>query len=218
MARISQTDLETIEKSRVALENATTNSQISQLLEEVGFGGTKLEEGKALSNQAFASYESNKTENVEASLAYDLFDAKKMELNTLYRKHRKRAKVIFRENPEFLIKLDIHKATPTVYLSWLDSVKVFYKVALGTEVILTSLQTLKVSAEELQSAQGLIGNVEQLRNGYLNEKGESQEATKVKDNALKQLDKWMRNFYAVASIALEDHPQLVESLGKVVKS
>ncbi len=107
---------------------------------------------------------------------------------------------------------------PTTYLSSMDSVKVFYKEALENQEILTALQVLKVSTEELQTTQGLINDVEKLRNEYLNEKGESQEATKVKDEALKQLDKWMRNFYAVASIALEDNPQLIESLGKVVKS
>jgi len=218
MARKSQTDLEAIETSRIALENATINRQISKLLEEVGYGGTKLEEGKGLSRQALDAYESNRSENIEATLAYDAFDAKKYDLNTLYRKHRKRAKVIFRENPNFLIQLDIHEATSTTYLSWMDSVKTFYKAALSNEEILSSLQVLKVSAEELQSGQGFISDVEKLRNEYLNEKGESQEATKIKDEALKQLDKWMRNFYAVASIALEDNPQLIESLGKVVKS
>ncbi len=218
MARNSQTDLEAIETSRIALENATTNPLISKLLEEVGYGGTKLEEGKGLSKQALNAYESNKSENVEATLAHDAFDAKKKELNTLYRKHRKRAKVAFRESPSHLIQLDIHKAMPTTYLSSMDSVKVFYKEALENQEILTALQVLKVSTEELQTTQGLISDVEKLRNAYLNEKGESQEATKVKDEALKQLDKWMRNFYAVASIALEDNPQLIESLGKVVKS
>jgi hypothetical protein len=31
--------------------------------------------------------------------------------------------------------------------------------------------------------------------------------------AFANLDDWMREIYAVAEIALEDHPQLLESLG-----
>jgi hypothetical protein len=53
---------------------------------------------------------------------------------------------------------------------------------------------------------------------YLREKGESQDSTKAKDAAFAKLDDWMSEFYAVAKIALEDNPQLLESLGKFVRS
>ena len=53
---------------------------------------------------------------------------------------------------------------------------------------------------------------------YLKEKGESQDATKIKDEVFAKLDDWMSEFYAVAKIALEDNPQLLESLGKLVRS
>ncbi|NLT49572.1 MAG: hypothetical protein GXX85_01480, partial [Ignavibacteria bacterium] len=48
--------------------------------------------------------------------------------------------------------------------------------------------------------------------------GESEDATKEKDAAFAKMDKWMSDFYAVARIALEDKPQLLEALGKIVKS
>ncbi|WP_439182311.1 hypothetical protein [Carboxylicivirga taeanensis] len=56
------------------------------------------------------------------------------------------------------------------------------------------------------------------RTTYLLEVGESEAATKAKDEALGKLDRWMSEFYAVARIALEDQPQLLEALGKAVKS
>jgi hypothetical protein len=40
---------------------------------------------------------------------------------------------------------------------------------------------------------------------------------KNKDTAFAKLDDWMSEFYAVPRIGLEDNPQLLESLGKVVK-
>lgn len=52
----------------------------------------------------------------------------------------------------------------------------------------------------------------------MKEKGESQDATKLKDTAFGELDDWMREFYAVAKIALEDNPQLLESLEKFVRN
>ncbi len=53
---------------------------------------------------------------------------------------------------------------------------------------------------------------------YLKEKGESQDATKIKDAAIAKLDDWMSEFYAVAKIGLEDNPQLLEVLGKTVRA
>jgi hypothetical protein len=52
----------------------------------------------------------------------------------------------------------------------------------------------------------------------LREVGESEDLTQQKDGAFSKLDEWMSEFYAVAKIALEDHPQLLESLGKSIKS
>jgi hypothetical protein len=40
----------------------------------------------------------------------------------------------------------------------------------------------------------------------------------LKNAAFKKLDAWMREFYAVAKVALYDTPQLMEALGKQVKS
>ena len=60
--------------------------------------------------------------------------------------------------------------------------------------------------------------MEQAYADYQKEKGESQQATKDKNNAFDALDKWVVRFFKVAKIALEDKPQLLESLGKTIRS
>ena len=69
----------------------------------------------------------------------------------------------------------------------------------------------------MTAANALIPEVEAARAAYLKEKGESQDATTIKDTAFAKLDDWMSEFYAVARIALEDNPQLLEALGLIVK-
>lgn len=70
----------------------------------------------------------------------------------------------------------------------------------------------------MTAANTLISELETARAVYLKEKGESQDATKIKDAAFAKTDDWMSEFYAVAKIGLEDNPQLLEALGKTVRS
>ena len=64
----------------------------------------------------------------------------------------------------------------------------------------------------------MIADLEAARSEYLKEKGESQDSTKAKEAAFANIDDWMSEFYAVARIGLEDNPQLLEALGKTVRS
>ena len=107
---------------------------------------------------------------------------------------------------------------PRAYVKWLETVKKFYSVAGKDNQIQTKLLRLKINTENITAANTMIGELETARAEYLREKGESQDATKAKDAAFEKMDDWMSEFYAVAKIALEDSPQLLESLGKFVRS
>jgi hypothetical protein len=153
----------------------------------------------------------------ESLAAYDLFDAKRMILKGFYTDHRKKAKVAFAKEPIYADKLAITGNLPEAYTNWLEALRKFYNTALADVAIQTNLARFKITTADLTATNAIIPEVETLRAAYLKEKGESQDATAIKDTAFAALDEWMGEFYAVAKIALEDHPQLLESLGKVVK-
>ena len=94
----------------------------------------------------------------------------------------------------------------------------FYQVAAEDAGIQQKLARLKINAELVAAAQTLLTEVKAARRLYDNERAEDQDATRLKKAAIKALDEWMREFYTVAKIMLEDRPELLEKLGFIVRS
>jgi len=216
-SRTKLTDAETLELYRVALDNAENQTEIATIMAELGYDSTVIGEGKALLEETRNAYDLNKTEDDETSAAYADFSSKKEQLENTYNIHRKKAKVVFRNDSLTADKLAISGAMPRTYIKWLESAKKFYSVSSTDTDIQSKLARLKISADDLTAANTAISALETARAEYLKEKGESQDATKAKDSAFAKIDDWMSEFYAVARIGLEDNPQLLEALGKVVK-
>lgn len=187
-------------------------------MEEFGYDAAVITEGKTLWQTTYDAYTLNKTEDDETTETYAAFTSKKEQLASTYSLHRKKSRVIFRKDALTLEKLGIKGSLAQAYIKWLETVKKFYTVAGADEAIKTKLARLKITTDDLVAGSTAVSELEAARTEYLREKGESQDATKAKDQALANLDDWMSEFYAVAAIALEDHPQLLESLSKVVKS
>ena len=211
-------EAEVLEQYRVSFENVEKQSEIATIMAEFGYDETLLTEGKTLLTKTRAAFDFNKKEDDETSEAYKNFTTLKENLATTYTLHRKKAKVIFRKESTTLNKLSLSGSLPTAYIKWLETVKKFYTVASSDSEIQSKLVRLKITTEELNGTIEQISNLELARAEYLREKGESQDATKQKDKAFGEIDDWTSEFYAVAKIALEDNPQLLESLGKFVRS
>ena len=211
-------EAEALEQYRVAFENIGNQTEIATIMADFGYNETLLTEGKTLLTKTRQAFDFNKKEDDETSEAYKNFTELKENLAKTYTLHRKKGKVIFRKEPTTLNKLALTGSLPTAYIKWLETVKKFYTVAAADSDIQSKLVRLKITTEEINGTIQLITNLELARAEYLREKGESQDSTKSKDKAFGEIDDWMSEFYAVAKIALEDNPQLLESLGIYVRS
>jgi len=218
MATMRKGEAETLERARVALNNATQQPEIVAALDKEGYTAEVIAEGTAVLQETLTTYNQNRVEHDEKSAAYALFTAKKEAVIKAYRKDRKKAKVVFHHDHVAGDKLGILKSVPGSFVGWLEQVKRFYTSALADADIQTALGRLKITSDTLTATNTLIAELEDARAAYLRERGESQDAVKVKDAAFQKLDEWMSDFYVVARIALEDHPQLLEALDKSVKS
>jgi hypothetical protein len=211
-------DAELVSTSRKALENTLADVYIAEQMAMSGFDETLINEGMALVTDAEAMLTLNEQESRETIDAKKNFDAKYEQLDGFYDVHRKKAKVLFRNDPYALTKLDLAKAEPRVFESWMNTVETFYIVSSEDAEIQQKLARLKIDAEAIAGAQTLISEVKAARRLWENERVEDQDATNRKKAAVKALDDWMREFLTVAKIMLEDRPELLEKLGFLVKS
>ena len=185
---------------------------------EFGYDSEAIAVGKQKYVNCRQTYDLNKREDQESRDSFALIESKRNKLIDDYKLHRKKAKIVFRKNAGTLIKLQIDGRLPRSYLKLVEMMKVFYSTLYADENMKTAIAKLNVSQEQLTGAIALMNEVETARVDYLCEVGESQDTTKHKDAAFAIIDDWMHEFYAVAHIALEDHPQLLEALGLVIKS
>ena len=213
-----KTEIQTLEDFRVALTNAVNQSEIATILAEFGYDSEEIAKGSKLLKKATDTYNLNKQEDNETIEARADFDTKVEELEELYSMHRKKGKVVFRKDELVLQKLGLSGSLPRSYVKRIEAIQIFYTELQADAILLDKLARLKITIKDIRLGLALISSIQQARTLYLREIGESQDATKTKDSAFAQLDDWMRDFFAVAKIAMEDNPQLLEALGILVRS
>lgn len=187
-------EAETLEQYRIGLDNAGSQSKIAAAMAELGFDSTVIDEGKAILSETRKAYDLNKTEDDETSAAYADFSSIKEQLEATFGMHRKKAKVVFRNNSLTADKLAISGAMPRTYIKWFETTKTFYGLASADTAIQGKLARLKISPDDLNAAITMISDLEAARSEYLKEKGESQDTTKIKDAAFTKIDGWMSEF------------------------
>lgn len=217
MTKKKISEAKTLEQFRVTFENTKLQPQIASTMAEYGYGSAEMATGNALYETTLLAFDSSTTETDEVSAAYAVFDAKKNQLGDIYSAHRRKAKVVFYDDLVTAKKLEITGSIPAAYVNWLDTVSKFYSITIKDAEIQTKLSRLKITLDDLNAANALIPEVKASRAVYLKEKGESEDATSIKDTAFAKLDVWMREFYSIAKIAMEDNPQLLEALSLTVK-
>ncbi|ATA90392.1 hypothetical protein [Capnocytophaga stomatis] len=207
-----------IQNFGILFENLKNNAEIAQEMAEYGYGETEIAQGKALYDKAIELHQANLKETKEETESYADFDKKFNSVLSVFMKDRKKGKIVFKDQEANLRTLRL-KALPSKSIaSLMEEMKNFYNVLDQDEALRQAISRLKVDESHIKSQLEGIVQAEKAYAAYQNEKGEAQQATKNKDAAFSELEKWVRELYSVAKIALEDKPQLLESIAKSVRS
>ncbi|MRI63626.1 hypothetical protein EDM00_06435 [Ornithobacterium rhinotracheale] len=211
-------DKEKLRKIGVLFTNLTEGSAIATEMAEYGYSTEEIKKGKALYTAAQTLYDSNISENQDEVEAYARFATELEKLNEVYATDRKKARIIYKEQPEVLTNLRLRGRLPYPITSQLEDIKVFYTTLQKEEALRTPLKALKIDEAHLSAQITQLEKTNAAYATYMQEKGENQHATKEKNKALDAVGKWVSKFFSVAKIALEDKPQLLESLAKFIRS
>ncbi len=199
-------------------ENLSKEGDLKTELAEYGYDEAKISEGKSLYDEARRTFDANVKETREESSASLVFQEKYHNVQKKYSTHRKKARIVFEENEEALRLLKLKGSAARAIAASIEEMRAFYQLLDATPLLLTALKQLKITEEDVKNQLKEFPEVEKAYATYLKEKGESQQATRDKNKAFEALDKWVSKFHRVAKIALEDRPQLLEILGKSVRS
>lgn len=206
-----------LESSRVLIFNSR-DEEVATLLNEMGIDTAYIDEGEALYNETMTLVDQQKKEYQEQSLAYDKFYVEKDAAEANYKRTLKLVKVLSRSDKDLQNRLGLQNGKVYAIEQWIEAATDFYNRLLNEPDFIANLAKFKVTPEQLNTEKTAIDALKDLRNQAVVEKGQAQEATRLRNEKLDELDDYCTELKAVAEIALEEKPQLLEKLGIVVPS
>ncbi|MCP5049021.1 MAG: hypothetical protein GY940_17760, partial [bacterium] len=201
----------------MALTNSLRSPEIMEQLVIYRYDESRIREGFKLYDKAFSLDEKRNTIYVNLLLALELVEKISKETKQIYYNHLELARMVFKNEKGLLDKLEARGRRKVAMGSRIKQAKVFYINSLASEEIFNGLNTLGVTKKMLR--QGLK-QVEKLELAVVEKearKGDARKATKDRDEAIKELKRWMADFRRICFLALNGS-QLLEKLGWKVKS
>ncbi|WP_439130292.1 hypothetical protein [Polaribacter sp.] len=95
-------------------------------MEALGYNTAKVDEGKALLNNARNLYNQNQEIEDTKIKAYQAFEDQRKNIDATYSTDRKKAKIIFKSDPVVFKELGLKGSLPRTYVKWLETINSFY--------------------------------------------------------------------------------------------
>lgn len=210
-------EAELIHKFSILFENINKQAKAHQELEDYGYTEEEIAKGKALYDKCYAEYQTKITEMQAETSAHYTFKQKLDDFLKEYSEDRQKARIAFKGKEDVITNLRLKGKNPQSISGILKGMALFYNSFNTNKDLLNFVARYQIDDNYIQEQLRKLSEVEKAYAHYSDKKGDSQQATINKNEALKALKIWVSEFFAIAKIALKHKPQLLESLGKVVK-
>lgn len=207
-----------LERTRIALSNATSHPEINSKMAKFGMDQAKLQEGLSLHGQAGSMKDRHEQEGIDSRLASNAYRKAFEDLQALFKRHRDLVRMYFKRKPDVLTRLAVSGRLPSKYNEFFDRCRRFYQTIQNNPDLQELVLPLEITPEVVADCLAKLEELLSARANFDKETGEWQDATQEKNRVLLELKEWMDDFDTAAKVALYDHPQLLEVLGIFVRS
>jgi len=204
--------------ANTAIENTLNDEEILSAVAEFGYDEQTINAGKVLYDKTNQLQQQQQKEYGDQYTASAAFKAKLAEAKSVYIRFVKVARVAFKNDYAAFQKLALAGKRKHSFSDWFAQVEQFYNNALVDPAVLSALSKFGVTQAKLEQGKQLAQETQDAAVAKKKESGEAQQATLTRDKAADELDDWLSDYKALAKIALEDKPQLLEKLGILVRS
>jgi hypothetical protein len=196
-----------------AIDVAMIDTIIGAALLVYSWDNTVLSEGLQYYETAQHLYEEQIKEKGQQVAARRVFENKLEDVNIIYMEHIKFCRLIYWDNEKKLAELTLNVQRKQTITGWLTQAKTFYSNALKDDELITKLGRYGITREKMVEGQDKILEVEQAKEQHDIETGEAQDATRLRDEAIAILYRWVIEFLTVCRAALKDRPEQLEKMG-----
>lgn len=208
-----------LQRHSVCIENGISIAEISQEMGPVGYPPEEMEVGRSLLRLAIEASKKKDAEKADKLLATDALGVKFEEMDKLFARDLKMARIAFRDEPLVIsAKLGIKRERSEIMGIWERQYECFYENALEDGTVKSALAVKGISEAHLQDRLEELEEFRQLKKQQVKEMGEAQLATEERDKHMAKLERWMSDYRQVARIVFEDRPQMLEMLGILVRN
>lgn len=207
-----------LESVHTALANVQADTELSTPLADFGYNTAKISGLMALYEVAKETHLAQKTEYAEQYGATAAYETAQTAAHTAYMRHLTLARVVYKNNVSRTHQLGLLGDRRRTHSGWIAQAEQFYSAALTETAIQTDLAALGVTLASLQSAKTLLDAADGAWHTQKKERGEAQEATQARDEALDKLQDAYSDLITVARVAFADDGQKLERMGIVVSS
>ncbi|NIM81503.1 MAG: hypothetical protein GTO20_22170 [Candidatus Aminicenantes bacterium] len=218
MYLVMSTMSERLVSAKLSLTNALADDYILSQLSLLGLDETRLNEGMGLYQTAEQLYQKQKREYGEQYEATKAVEALWQEARKEVNMYVTVANLMLDDSPSLRNMLGLHESRKFSLPNWITWAKVFCINAMQSTEVMEKFAGFSVTMEKLQAALQKVEQLESANAKQEAEKGEAQQATRDRDAAFVELDKFMYMFNKIARAVLVDKPEYLEKLGILERS
>ena len=206
---------DTVVKMKMAFTNAQLPTVLPSLI-PVGYTAESLQADYAEVEALETLMQKQRTETQEQIIETKKFDDSRIAIHQIYVKDRGLCRILFKNDVQAQVELDLRGRVSEAYGNWLKEVKGFYTRINNSERLKTEVAKISMKPADLEAQLNAIVALEAIKNNQKKETAEAQAATEARDLKFDEMYAKYATLVKYSTILL-GNDQAIEALGIVVK-